>query len=94
MERYLIVFEGRVQGVGFRYTVYQIANSYNLTGLVRNMSNGNVEVQVQGNKESIDDFLKEMLSDSLKKRSFVRIIDYTIKKIPLVEGENKFIVAY
>lgn len=94
MERYLIVFEGRVQGVGFRYTVYHIAHSYNLSGLVRNMSNGNVEVQVQGNKENIDGFLKDLLSDSLKEHSFIHIIDYTIKKIPLVEGENKFVVTY
>ena len=94
MERYLIVFEGRVQGVGFRYTVYQMANSYNLTGLVRNMSNGNVEVQVQGNKDNIDAFLKDMLSNSLKEHSFIHIIDYTIKKIPLEEGEDKFIVTY
>lgn len=94
MERCLIIFEGRVQGVGFRYTVYHIANDYNLTGLVRNMDNGNVEVQVQGDKENIDSFLQDVLSDSLKERSFIHIIDYTFKKMPLVEGEKKFIVAY
>ena len=94
MERFLIIFEGRVQGVGFRYTVYHAAHNHNLTGYVRNLYNGNVEVQIQGSKEDIDAFLAEMLNENIKKRSFIQIDDCTLKKIPLVEGEGAFIVTY
>jgi hydrogenase maturation factor HypF (carbamoyltransferase family) len=38
-----IVFSGRVQGVGFRFTALNIANRYRLTGHVRNLSNGAVD---------------------------------------------------
>ena len=43
-----IIFKGRVQGVGFRYFCYTEANKMNLTGYVRNLYDGNVEMEVQG----------------------------------------------
>jgi acylphosphatase len=49
-----IVFLGRVQGMGFRFTALNIANRYRLTGYVRNLPNGNVEMLVQGPAETID----------------------------------------
>jgi acylphosphatase len=55
-----IVFTGRVQGVGFRFTVLNIANRYQLTGYVRNASNGSVEVLAQGQPESIDSLLRDI----------------------------------
>lgn len=90
MKRYYMIFSGIVQGVGFRYTIIQIAHSLNLTGYVRNLDNGNVEVQVQGKETEIDEFLKEVL----KKKSFIQIFDYQIKKIPLVLDESCFKVEY
>jgi acylphosphatase len=51
-----IVYSGRVQGVGFRFTVLNVANKYRLAGSVRNLSDGAVEVYVQGQAESIDSF--------------------------------------
>ena len=44
MIRYYIVVKGRVQGVGFRFFTINIASKYNLTGSVRNMDNGMVEI--------------------------------------------------
>lgn len=58
MERYLIRYEGRVQGVGFRYFVYRTAGRFGLTGYVHNHSDGSVEVQVQGDEDRIATFLK------------------------------------
>lgn len=85
-----MVFSGIVQGVGFRYTAVQIAHKLNLTGFVRNVAFGNVEVEVQGDREAIDEFLKEIL----KKRTFIHVYDYSLKKIPLKEGESSFCVSF
>lgn len=54
------VVSGRVQGVGFRYTAYQVANSYGLTGWVRNCYDGTVEMEVQGPEGLVSTFLKQM----------------------------------
>lgn len=48
--RYEIVFSGIVQGVGFRYEVWLIAQKLELTGFAKNLSNGDVLVEVQGPK--------------------------------------------
>jgi len=85
-----MIVSGIVQGVGYRYTVRTIANRLNLTGSVRNLDNGNVEIEVQGKKEEIDEFLKEVL----KNRRFIQIYDYQIKKIPIKEQESSFIVKF
>ena len=42
-----IFYEGGVQGVGFRYTVKQIASGYDVAGWVRNLPDGRVELQAQ-----------------------------------------------
>jgi acylphosphatase len=55
-----IVYSGRVQGVGFRFTVLNAANNYRLVGTVRNLSEGSVEVYVQGPAESIDSFQRDI----------------------------------
>ena len=44
-------FSGRVQGVGFRYRSYYIAQSMGLTGWVRNLWDDRVEMEVQGNRQ-------------------------------------------
>jgi acylphosphatase len=48
-----IIFTGRVQGVGFRYTAYHIANRYKITGFVRNCPDGTVEMFAQGPADDI-----------------------------------------
>ncbi|MEI8200226.1 MAG: acylphosphatase [Eubacteriales bacterium] len=58
MERYQIRYEGRVQGVGFRYFVYRTAGRFGLTGYVHNLCDGSVDVQVQGDEARIAAFLK------------------------------------
>jgi len=49
-----IIFVGCVQGVGFRFTALNVANRYGLTGLVRNLPDGTVEMIVQGHRDDID----------------------------------------
>ena len=43
-----IIFEGRVQGVGFRYRALYAAKQFGVTGWVRNLYDGTVEMEVQG----------------------------------------------
>jgi acylphosphatase len=49
-----IVFRGDVQGVGFRYFVKRFCDEHVLTGYVKNLVNGDVEVVVSGGKFIID----------------------------------------
>jgi acylphosphatase len=55
-----IIFIGQVQGVGFRYTAHRIASRYELTGFIRNMPDGTVEMLVQGPGQDIGDFLRDI----------------------------------
>jgi len=59
-----IVFSGRVQGVGFRYTAHRMAGRHRLTGYVRNLPNGTVEMLAQGPAQDIDDCIRD-IQDSL-----------------------------
>ncbi len=66
-----IFYSGMVQGVGFRYTAQQIALNLSLMGWVRNLSDGRVELLVEGPKETIEQFLVEVderFSQYIKKR--------------------------
>lgn len=47
-QRYFLRWEGQVQGVGFRFTNTNLARTHTLTGWVRNMEDGSVEMEVQG----------------------------------------------
>ena len=49
-----IIFYGRVQGVGFRYYAVQKANQLGLTGWVKNLYDGSVEMEVEGEEPLID----------------------------------------
>ena len=55
-----IFYSGTVQGVGFRYTVERFAVSLKLTGWVRNLSDGRVEILVEGREEDIEKLLHQV----------------------------------
>lgn len=55
-----IIVKGLVQGVGFRYFVYYRAVRLNLTGYVKNLFNGDVEIDVEGDRSSIEELIKEV----------------------------------
>ena len=63
-----IVFHGRVQGVGFRYTAKYLANSLNLVGWVQNEWDGTVTMEVQGREWLINELLK-----GLNRNQFITI---------------------
>ena len=55
-----IIFVGRVQGVGFRFTTHRMANRHQLTGFVRNLPNGSVEMLAQGSADDINDCIRDI----------------------------------
>ena len=88
MKRYRIIFKGTVQGVGFRWHVLSIASELNMTGYVRNLSDGNVEAEVQG--QDINEFVRRVTCPD----RFIDIEDYVMKPIDVIEGEKRFSVRY
>ena len=52
-----ILFSGRVQGVGFRYTARSLAAGIPITGFIRNLPNGRVQLVIEGAVGEIDRFL-------------------------------------
>ena len=63
IKRFRIHFFGRVQGVGFRYTAYHIAQGLGLTGWVQNEYDGSVLCEVQGERIDIDSFIGKISVD-------------------------------
>jgi acylphosphatase len=55
-----IIFTGHVQGVGFRFTAHRIASRYQLTGFVRNLYDGTVEMLAQGSGQDIDNCIQDI----------------------------------
>lgn len=52
-----VFFTGHVQGVGFRYSVLQVAKEFEVTGFVRNVADGRVQLEAEGSKNDIDAFV-------------------------------------
>jgi len=59
-----VIFEGRVQGVGFRYTVKDLARGFEVRGWVKNLPDGTVELQVMGEPDEVADFIREIAVES------------------------------
>ncbi|MCL5771052.1 MAG: acylphosphatase [Actinobacteria bacterium] len=55
-----LIIEGRVQGVGFRYFAFNNALKHNITGYVKNLPDGNVEIVCSGEKQDLDKFISKM----------------------------------
>lgn len=58
-KQYIIQIYGRVQGVGFRYFVYQQALSLGLKGFVKNMPDKSVYVEAEGRSEALEILLQQ-----------------------------------
>lgn len=57
MQRLTVFYSGRVQGVGFRATVRQLACGYEVTGTVRNLPDGRVEMVAEGRRDELEAFV-------------------------------------
>jgi acylphosphatase len=61
-----VFYEGNVQGVGFRYTVRHIAKGFDVTGSVRNLRDGRVELLAAGEEVEVRAFLDAILQSELR----------------------------
>lgn len=89
MVRKHIYFSGRVQGVGFRYQAAYYARGLGLTGWVRNLYDGRVEMEVQGEEDRI-----QALVGRLRMAPYIRIDDADYSDLPLDPQEKKFSTRY
>ena len=55
-----IIFKGRVQGVGFRYTAQRFAREYGIAGWVKNLANGDVELLAEAEEAAVHTFLARL----------------------------------
>lgn len=78
------IFYGSVQGVGFRYRAYYAAREYGVSGWVKNLYDGSVELEAEGSPESIEAMLL-----AIEKGRFVRILDFKCEEIP-AKGDTSF----
>ncbi|MCR5543122.1 MAG: acylphosphatase [Eubacterium sp.] len=80
---------GDVQGVGFRYRANYAAKGLGLTGYVRNLYDGRVEIEIQGERDLIPRFLGEIDAGS-----FVHIDNIESKDLPVDKEERVFRVLH
>ena len=75
--------KGLVQGVGFRYFVLRLANSYGLKGVVRNLPDGRVEIEVEGDRGLVESFIQDVKTG----HPYADVRDVQIEWLPF---EGKF----
>ena len=64
-KRARVYYSGRVQGIGFRYTAREVACGYEVTGFVRNLPDGRVEMAAEGEEEEVAAFLDAITASQL-----------------------------
>ena len=78
-----IFYSGSVQGVGFRYTVRSTASGFEVTGTVRNLPDGRVELIAEGTREQLDGFRQAIRDSGLE-----HFIDD--ERVAWAEAQNEF----
>lgn len=81
-----LIFEGLVQGVGFRWRAKQAAAAAGATGWVRNDWDGTVSMELQGSEAQIDRVLQ-----ALEQGRYLRIEKIHVRSIPTEENESGFV---
>ncbi len=85
-----IIYSGRVQGVGFRYSTKQIASGYEVVGTVKNLPDGRVEMQVMSQEsDELEDFLAAIDESNLG--SLIK--EREISSIPPLVGQRSFSIV-
>lgn len=84
-----VIFEGRVQGVGFRYTTKDLAKGFEVCGTIKNLVDGTVELEIMGEREEVEAFLKEIAEESPLAH---HIKGMHVKTIPPLEGVKGFTI--
>lgn len=85
-----VIFEGRVQGVGFRYTCKDLAKGFEVVGTVRNLPEGTVELEVMGESEEVEGFINEIAEESPLAHN---IKGMHVTNIPPLDGVKGFSIV-
>jgi acylphosphatase len=88
-ERRKIKVRGIVQGVFFRETVRRIASRYDICGFVRNVGSDAVEIEAEGEPETLDAFIADVLAHPPPAASIEDVQSTAIRTV----GEEGFIAA-
>lgn len=72
-KRMQVFFSGTVQGVGFRFTAERLARRFPVTGFVRNLDDGRVEVTAEGEEPVLVEFLTAIRESGMK--DYIRDIE-------------------
>lgn len=83
-----LYIEGRVQGVGYRYATQKKALALELTGWVRNLPDGRVEVVIEGPK----DLQEQLLSWCYEGPSFAKVLKIDVERESLDETSDSFFI--
>ncbi|MEO6994101.1 MAG: acylphosphatase [Lacunisphaera sp.] len=70
-------FTGRVQGVGFRYQTLQVAKGFDVSGLVKNLPDGRVQLEAEGKMTEVNDFVAAVHE---RMTGYIRKIEQTEEK--------------
>ena len=57
-ERVIVYYAGQVQGIGFRYSVRTLVNGFEVTGTVRNLADGRVELIAEGARAELEGLIE------------------------------------
>ena len=82
--------EGRVQGVGFRFFVQSNAKAMGITGWVKNMSDGSVTMELQGEAPTVE----RLIAKIKRGNDWIKVTNYTASDLPVIKGENTFAIRY
>jgi acylphosphatase len=88
-ERREAYFSGHVQGVGFRYTVRQLASAFPVFGFVRNLADGRVHVVAEGSPQALDQFFA-----AISQRMSGHIRETTIDARPAIGEFDDFEIRH
>lgn len=88
MIRYYVLVKGKVQGVGFRFFVQMNATYLGLTGYVRNLYDGSVEFEIQGDSNLVNNLI-EIIQ---KGNRFIKVESIEQNEISIIDYEKKFII--
>ncbi len=89
MNTYKLIVQGKVQGVGYRNYAKMLADQYNITGTVRNQTNGNVMIIAQG-----DDISAYIDALKVPQHRLMQIDDIDCEEYPTDKIYNKFSAVY
>ena len=76
MIRKVVIYSGRVQGVGFRYTTANLAKRFDVAGYVQNLDDGKVRLDMQGSADQVDGLIAAVAETMARNITAADVTDY------------------